>query len=362
VCLLLAIGWADETTEVSRTHDELGFPITYNDEIITENDVLRSLGLPEGEVPKPTLENQRNLLLYRKISEQIAASLGIEVEEAEVKRRVEFEIGKAGGEAKWYEELAQKGRTLGRERLEIAQQLLDNKLQFLFQVGHINTRTGSKLLPWRIGPTPREIRIAYRNDPARRTAGLRVRRLELNVDLSRKERVKLAMQSGGNLSQDQLEERVKKLLEPRLATVREELEDKSFEIVARRYGTEVDKQRDEWLEIPQGESGSPIVRFLRDAKVGARSEPLRQTGGGYKILYLLERQDPRSRPASDPEVAREYDLRIRALRAQKWEAFLRLRALDEATVRPERVRQELRAAELSRLRDAEQRLQALGLH
>ena len=340
-------------------HDALGFPITFNDEIITESDVRRSLGLPDAEVPPITLRNERNRLLQRKLAERVGADLGIKVEDFEVAEAFRRTVDIEGGEAKFYDVLAQQGRTLERWRLDVRQQILEDKLRYMFQTGiSVDQRTP---LPWRIRPTPREIRIAYDRDPSRLEAGLRVRRLEVVVDLDQRERVQLAMNSGGSLTQEQLAEQVEEILKPRVAQVVAELKQRPFPEVAKERGVDVDAERAKWYEIPRSETPNPAERFLQQAKKETFSAPLRQPGGGYRILYLIDRQDPGRKPPTDPQVAEDYDARIRALRAQKWEALLRLKALDESLVRPERVREELRVDLVGSLKDADDRLRALGL-
>lgn len=360
VLLFPAAAPAQEGPAPAPAHDALGFPITFNDEIITENDVKRSLGLPEGEVPPVTLKNERNRLLQRKLAERVAADLGIRVEEVEVAEVFRRTVDLEGGEAKFYEVLAQQGRTLERWRADIRQQMLEDKLRYMLQTGiSVDQR---KPLPWRIRPTPRELAIAYENDPSRLQAGLRVRRLEIEVNLTPQERIQLAMKGGGDLTMEQLAAMAEEALKPRVEAVVAELKRRPFPEVAKERGVDVDALAAQWVEIPRTGSANPAERFLREAKRASISPPLRQPGGGYRILYLLDRQDPGRKPVTDPQVAEDYDSRIRSLRAQKWEALLRLKALDESLVRPERVREELRLDLLGSLKDAQDRLRSLGLH
>jgi len=363
VLLLAAAALAQEgpgSEPAAPAHDVLGFPITFNDEIITESDVRRTLGLPEGEVPPITMKNTRNQLLQRKLAERVAADLGITVEEFEVGEWFRRSVDLEGGEAKFYDLLAQQGRTLERWRLDTRQQILEDKLRYMFQTGISPDQR--KPLPWRIRPTPREIRIAYDRDPSRLQAGLKVRRLEIEVNLTTQERAQLAMKGGGDLTMEELAALAEETLKPRVESVLAELRRRPFREVAKERGIEVEALAGQWLEVPRTESPNAAERFLQTAKQESVSPPLRQPGGGYRILYLVERQDPGRKPPTDPQVAEDYDARIRSLRAQKWEAVMRLKALDDSLVRPERVREELRADLLGSLKDAEERLEALGLH
>ena len=343
-------------------HDELGFPITFNDEIITESDVERSLSQKRADVPAITFKNQRDALLKRQIAEEIARRLQIEVPPQEVDLEIKRRIDMAGGEAKLYDSLAQQGNTLSRYRADLRRQILESKLRFMFERGIAPNH--QNLLFWRIRPTPRETEIAWRNDPQRRRTGTRVKRLVMVVDLDTKTRKRLSVQMAlKGKSQEWLREEVEKVLGPALKKVKAELaQGRPFEEVARERGGDVDAQLLEWKDLPAQLSTEPGERFLQQAKTGAVSEPLLRTAGGYRILKLVDRERPDERPPSDPEVARAYDERIRFLRAYKWQAKLQIETLDAATVTPERVREGMRKDILQGLREAVQRLAELGLH
>jgi hypothetical protein len=135
-----------------------------------------------------------------------------------------------------------------------------------------------------------------------------------------------------------------------------------FEDIAKANGADVETQAKSPIEVPRGRAGSPEERFLQSAEDHACSEPIPQVGGGYRFLYLIERVDPGRRTLANPDVADRYRESVSLLRAQKWRAVYDLRALDCSTVKPERVREELRAEFLGELKDAEVRLRALGLH
>ncbi|MHC4549528.1 MAG: SurA N-terminal domain-containing protein [Planctomycetota bacterium] len=362
--LLAALAAAqDQEGPSAPEHDELGFPITFNDDIITESDVERSLGQKRAAVPPITFRNERNVILKRKLAEEIAAELSIEVADREVDEEMRKRIDVQGGEAKFYESLAQQGLTLERFRNYLRQLILDSKLQFMFQTGV--THDQAKLLPWRVKPTPREIRIAHENDPVRRDAGARVQRLELVIDVDEKTRKKLAVRpllDPDKYDDKWFNEELARRLQPQLQTVLDELEGgRSFEEVAKARGVDVETQKQRWIQLSRDVQDAG-VRFLQEAKAQTYSPPLRRTGGGYRILYLIKRERPGDRPASDPEVALGYERRIRSLRALKYQALMQIQALDRSTVRPERVRANMRQELLAELREAEEKLGELGLH
>jgi hypothetical protein len=351
-----------EMPSTAPEHDELGFPITFNDDIITESDVERSLGQKREDVPPITFKNERDVMLKRKLAEEIALELGITVDEREVDTYLKQQIDAQGGEAKFYESLAQQGLTLEGHRNNQRQLILHAKLRWMFQNGVTADQT--RLLPQRIRPTPREIRIAAENDPARRDAGIRVRRLEMVVDIDKKTRTKVIgrMLRDGK-DEEWLKQQLAAAVEPLLEKIKKELkEGRPFEKVAGERGVDVDTQKELWIELPRQASEDPVERFLQTAELKAVSEPFPRPGGGYRIVRLLERERPEDRPATDPEVAKAYEALIRVLRAAKWQAHMHIQALDRSTVRPERVRESMREELLAELREAESRLRALGLH
>lgn len=364
IVLLAALAGAQgvETSSTAPEHDELGFPITFNDDIITESDVERSLGQKREDVPPITFKNERDVMLKRKLAEEIATELGITVEEQEVDAYLRREMEAQGGEAKFYESLAQQGLTLEGHRNNQRQLILHAKLRWMFQ--HGVTADQQRLLPHRIRPTPREIRIAAENDPARRNAGIRVRRLELVIDIDKKTRQKVI---GRMLKEGKdeawLKQQLAAAVELPLAEVKQQLKDgRSFADVAKERGVDVDVQKELWVEVARQPSEDPVEHFLQTAEPGAVSDAVPRPGGGYRMVSLLARERPEDRSVQDPEVSRAYEAMIGALRAVKWQAHMHIRALDRSTVRPERVRESMRADLLAELRDAESKLRALGLH
>jgi len=364
VVLLAALAPAQEraTPSTAPEHDELGFPITFNDDILTEGDVERSLGQKRENVPPITFKNERDVILKRKLEEEIAVELGISVEDPEVDGHLKREMDAEGGEAKFYESLAQQGLTLEGYRNDKRRLILHAKLRWMFQHGVAADQT--KLLPQRIRPTPREIRIAAEHDPVRHEAGIRVQRLELVIETDKKTRQKVIGRMLRDGKDEQwLKQELAAAVEPVLEKVQAELKGgRPFAEVARERGVDVDAQKLQWIELARQPSEDPVERFLQTAEPKAVSEAVPRPGGGYRLVSLLARERPEDRPVTDPDVARAYDARIRALRAIKWQAHMYIQALDRSTVRPERVRESLRGELLTELRDSERQLRALGLH
>jgi len=361
VCLLALAGAARETAVES--HDALGFPVILNDEVITRNDVLRSLGAKESELGSPAvLARELNALLYRKVTQLVAARLGIKVTKEEVEGTIQRQIDLRGGEAKFYEGLAQRGDTLAHYKQYVRELILQEKMGYLFINGI--SRDQRTLLPWAVGPRPHEIRIAYEKDPERHAAGPRVRWLEFEVKLSEAEKKPLYAMMMEGAAQKEVRAKTQALLAPHLEKVQASLAGGgAFEKLAAEQGADVGVQKERWEELASEPSERQDLRFLQQAKPGAISRPIPLPGGdGCKFLKLLERKQPVEAGPSDPNLARAYSARIRQLRARKWEALLRLRALDHATLRPERVRDGFRALLLRDLKEARQGLRTLGLH
>ncbi len=336
----------------------MGFPVTFNDEIITANDVARYLETNLEEIELNTLRRNRDLLLFRKINERIAADLSIVVGDREVDAQIKQQIDTHGGDAKFYEWLAQQGTTLERYKLEVRQKGIEQLLNYLFQTGQTHDRT--QLLPWRVGPTPREVETAFRNDPAQREGEVRVRRLRFTVDADPQKRRQLSVKQLRGMTAEEVAAEIEADVRPRLEAALKALKERPFEEVAREHGAgNVEAMAKEWVKLDGSSEGE---KFLAVAEAGTWSSPVRQESGAYEIVILLERDNPAARKSTDPAVAEEYSRRIRILRATKCQAMLRLRALDESMVSPDRVRDDLRSQILDTLREAEAALTALGLH
>ena len=101
--LLLVLGPASQAQEaVKPKHDKLGFPITFNTERITRNDVLRSMGSP-ADPDDGSLAAARDKLLMDKITQHMASIWGIRVLDEDVDREMRREIKHRGGEAKFHQ-------------------------------------------------------------------------------------------------------------------------------------------------------------------------------------------------------------------------------------------------------------------
>jgi len=361
VSLLALAGAAAEKT--AESHDALGFPVIFNDEVITRNDVLRSLGAKETELGSPeVLARELNALLYRKVTELVAAHLGIKVAKEEVEAAIQREIDLKGGEAKFYESLAQRGDTLAHYKQYIRELILQGKMGFLFINGI--SRDQKTLLPWAVRPRPHEIQVAFETDPERRAPGPRVRWLEFEVKLSEAEKKPLYAMMMEGAAEKEVRAKTQALLASRLEKVRAALAaGRPFEKLAAEHGADVAAQKARWEELSSESTRRRDLRFLERAKPGEASKAIPLPGGdGCRFLQLLERKEPIAAGPSNPEVARAYSGRIRQLRGRKWEAVLRLRALNQATIRPARVREAFRSLLLSDLKDARQGLESLGLH
>ena len=83
---------------------------------------------------------------------------------------------------------------------------------------------------------------------------------------------------------------------------------------------------------------------------------------GWVVLHVLQVSRPGDLTLDDPKVVNAYRQRIGELKQRKAEYTLRLRALDETDLRPERVRTELRELILTTLKQARRELRKLGLH
>jgi len=335
----------------------MGFPVMFNGDIITANDVARFLEMPLEDIDPRTLKSTRDILIFRKINERIAADLGIEVGDQDVDQQIAREVSARGGDAKFYEWLAQQGTTLERYRLERREWFIEQLIKILLQSGVSYDR--AKLLPWRVAATPKDVETAFRSDPVRREGALRARRLFFTVDVDRADRNLLAGKVARGMSAEEVQAELAAKVRPKVEEALAALKQRPFADVARDYGVkDVEAMTKEWIVL---HGANDIEKFLATAEVGAWSSAIPLPGGACEIVQLLERDNPASRKPSDPAVADEYSKRIRSLRATKCEALLRRRALDESTVEPERVRDEVRTQILDSLREAEEGLRALGL-
>ncbi len=360
VPLLSAVVLAQEPA--APANDELGFPITFNESILTRGDVLRGLPPAETLASPAEVKKQRDRLLMERLTETLGRRQGIVIEERDVKDEVERQMTRLGGEAKFYEYLSETGQTLEGFRENIRLQILQAHIAYMLAQGY--TPGGRKMLEWNPVPTPREIATACRNDPERQSGKVRLRVHEMVLDVDLAERRQLLAQLVlGSKPKEWLQEQIAAKLAPKLVEVQTALDGgEPFAAVAARLGAPVAGENPRWLDMPQGEPHDDVDRFLQQAAAGARSEPIAMPLGGFRLLFVAQLERPGELPPNDPGVVAGYRERIQELRRRKAEALLRLKTLDESTVRPERVAQEFRATLLAGLREAETALRVLGVH
>ncbi|MFQ5845997.1 MAG: hypothetical protein ACE5JG_13520, partial [Planctomycetota bacterium] len=80
-------------------HDELGYPIAFDDEVITRADALRSLGIRPQAVGNP--KQARDDVLRRKLLERAAALAGIKVTKLEIDDTIRRQADRLGGDAEY---------------------------------------------------------------------------------------------------------------------------------------------------------------------------------------------------------------------------------------------------------------------
>jgi len=357
--LLSALVLAQEPA--APANDELGFPITFNESILTRGDVLRGLPPAETLASPAEVKKQRDRLLMERLTETLGRRQGIVIEERDVSDEVERQMGRTGGEAKFYEYLSETGQTLEGFRESVRLQILQAHISYMLVHGYT---PGRKMLPWSPVPTPREIATAYQNDPERQSGVVRLKVHEMVLDIEIAERRQLLAQLVmGSKPKEWLQEQIAEKLAPKLAQVRAALDGgEPFGAVATRLGSPSTAQSPRWLEMPKGEPHDEVDRFLQQAEAGSRSEPIPLALGGFRLLFVEQIERPGELPPNDPGIVASYRERIQELRRRKAEALLRIRTLDESTVRPERVAQEFRATLLAGLREAETALRSLGVH
>ena len=365
--LLQAGSQAQDASGADLGHDELGFPITFNDEIITRTDALRALGNIRAEtVGNP--KQVRDDVILRKLRERAAALAGIVVTKQDINDEIKRQVDKLGGDAAYYQWLEQNGLTVEGHRHELSTLLLVQQLNGEYlRYGFTRNR---KLLPFDLAPTPRQVRIAYQHDRERWVGKSRVFVHEVRIELSRKENSDLARRAAQE--EDPFEWAVKKrerIVRDRLDKILGELKSgKSFDEAVAGSGKDVIRG-DGWVDLAAQDEESPHGKFLAKAKAGEHSEPIRSGGGGYRLLYVEKRETGETRGLDDLEVWEYYAGRghrrlglIRDLRSQKAFFWILLDALDRTAIEPKRVGTETRKKLAAELAGAEERLRALGLH
>jgi hypothetical protein len=357
--LAVSLAGAQENRAPRDDHDKYGFPITFDAEVITLNDLVRDSGVESVE-ELGNIANVRNQMLMDKLTEKVGELYGLKIEERDVSDFVEKQIAGFPSEAEFYDSLAQKGQTLELYRQEVKRQVLAFRLNSLIQQGFIPQ--GRRLLPWDPTPSPREVRIAFENDPLRRDAGSLVQWREVVVSLTKAERKKVFAKRMTNpdLTDEDLQKEQDAILEPRLAAARKDLEaKKSLEEIAASVQAEVLTKAD---EIDGAPTKSPRITFLQKAKKGDRSGLLPLGKARYAVLEIVEVKRPEHQTLNNPLVVRAYRERVSQLKQAKANFTLRLRALEKSLIRPERVRRQLRDFLLTSLRQVHRELRVLGLH
>jgi len=315
--LTLAVLAQDSTVETGK-HDELGFPVTFNDEIITRRDVLRRIGAPEEAVGPGTLGSQLNQVMRDKLTERLAELWGIRISDSMVRQSLRREMEAVGGEAKFYLKLAQRGDTLARYQEELRLTILKAHLRYMLMNGFSPSQ--DRFLPWDLKPTPSEIKRAFERDTTRRDAGPRVRLLVLRIRLDGKTRKNIVGQSflKGEDGPEWMKKELQRRTEILIAEAEAELKRVGdFEKVLTARGLDLEEARNRWFPLPKEPTGDADDAFLRTAGEGTWSEPLRQAQGDARILYLLEREDPHSRGVHDRDVYVHYRDLIKAARQDK---------------------------------------------
>lgn len=345
-----------------RKHDELGFPITFNDERITRNDVVRSIVAPGAQTTPGNIQARRDQILMEKLTQRIAELWAIKVHPLELDAIIRRQIETRGGEAAFYDHLRQNGLTLAQFEEQTRLKILWGNINFLLVHG-ITPPPTRKVLPWAVKPTPEEIRIAFRNDKRRaRKRGRRVKRIVLTLELSNKEKVAILLKHQDDVGKatELVAQKTKELADEVVAKLKG---GKTFLDVAQEHGGDgIEGQLKEWHKIPDKESRDPVVRFCQTAKEKTYSAPILQQGPLYLVVYLAERQDEKERGLDDAAVQVDYFNRIQTLRRERALALMRLRALDKSLLRPDFVRKGFREIIVSDLRAAVEELRELGLN
>jgi len=340
-------------------HDEFGFPITFDADVITRNDVVRAAGV-DSEEALGSMRNERDKFLMERLLEKVAEIYGLEISVREVDDWIARDIARFDSEAEFYDSLLQEGLTLELKKQDIQRKLLGHYLMQLFQVGFVGR--GDKLLPWDPQATPREIKVAFETDPVRKNQGVDAQWQDLVIDISKKERgrINLKRAMDPDITQEKVDKEIREKVEPLVAKVRERLKaGKSLEEIAGELKLPFQiKTR----SLAKTASDQPAIKFLQTAEVGTTSEPIALPHSRWVVLHVLQVSRPGDMKLSDPRVVNAYRQKIGMLKQKKAEFTLRLRALDQADVRPERVRTQLRELIMTTLKQARRELRALGIH
>jgi len=357
VALLSAVSLAQSTSD---DYDEFGFPITFDAQIVTRNVVIRSFGVESESALGGPLKNSRDIYLMQKLLEKVGELYGIEISQREVKDIEARQIAAFKSEADYYDDLLQNGLTPTTNQQKIRNDLLQAHLGQLFRFGFL--ARGQRLLPWDPAATPREILIAYKNDPQRLNAGSLVKWRELLIDIPAAERKKAqaARIVNPNLTDAHVEAQIRAKVEPLAIKAGEMLKaGKSLAEIAAELNLKV---REAAREVTSQASKEPATLFLQKAKAGERSDLLELKRSRWLILEVDVVHRPGDVSLSDPKLVMRYKQMVGELKQAKAEYLLRLRALDKTDIRPARVKRDLRTLCLDRLHHAQRKLRELGLH
>jgi len=342
--------------------DPLGFPVRFDGDTITRRDLLRRLGVEEETLgSEQTLRGARDSVLFSMVNERVGRNLGVQITDEEVQDQIQRRIDELGGEAKFYQSLVQGGISLERYRQFVRTELMTQYIQIMVRHG---MAPGGRILPFDISARPSEIETAFRTESASNLGAERVKVQECFVQAdpeTRQALVQRMFQEGQTA--DWMEQEIGRLLQAKVEGLYADVAGgKNFEEAAAAHGVPLDPAGPAWKTLPPAGNDDPATAFLRTARPDELSAPEAVQGGGYRFVRLVERVKEEPKRLDDPAVVKELQERIREPRRRKAQALLRLQALDQASVEPERVRTELRQVLLLDLGEAEAALRKLGLH
>jgi parvulin-like peptidyl-prolyl isomerase len=357
--LVAAQDEAPKKKKVTPEHDVLGFPLSFNGETLTRQDIVRELGVAD-ESAIGSMRSARDRVLREKLEARIGDLLGFAITDDRLKSILEGQIDKVGSEYEYYEKLEQQGETRAGHEASLRKRVMRWFIQ-----GRLNPDLPTALiqpLPYDLDARPREVRIAYEHDGKGRfkdTVSARV--IVIVLELSEKERGDIVRKNFEDL--DEADRQIAGKIQAKLDAVLEKLKaGVPFEKVARDQGGDVENAKNIWRDLPTDPGDNPIYKFILSAEAGQTSKPISYSSGGYRLVHVIEIKKLLNRDISDPEVYDYYRTEIRAQRRAKAQARLLLRALDSSSIRPKRVQADLREGILAELELASQGLAALGLH
>ncbi|MEM8884523.1 MAG: hypothetical protein AAGD14_10665 [Planctomycetota bacterium] len=351
---------AQDSAVEEDEQDEFGFPIIFDTDIITKDDLLRSRGLERIE-QLGNIRSARDIFLRNRLQEKLVEIYDLAVTDREVDDWINLEFAKFESEADFYEDLLQRGLTLEEKRLTIKRGIQNARLQSLLVNGYVGGRAGNRLLPWDPVPTPREVRIAFDRTKPTQAVGRVSKWREMVVTLPDDERKSIVRKKlFGDKDDDWLNAELAKALKPRMDKATALLkEGKSFDEVALAVDSVVEVVEQ---EIPKAPSRSLRLAFVQSAEKGARSDPIDIGQGRFLFMELVETRELDAITLNDPEIVQQYFIQIQQLKSEKARLTLLLRALDRSIVRPARVQTKMREGLRRELGQVHGQLRRLGLH